>query len=119
MLNLATRVPIPDMRIIVTAILIQKDSGGNLAEILEKTAHIIRERFQLKRQIRVHTAQGRLTGWILAILPVVLGAGLYLLNPQHMSVLWTRPVGLKMLYGACTLTVVGILIIRRIVRIQV
>lgn len=119
MLNLATRVPIPDMRIVVTAILIQKESGGNLAEILEKTAHIIRERFQLKRQIRVHTAQGRLTGWILAILPVLLGIGLYLLNPEHMSVLWTRPAGLKMLYGALIMTVVGILIIRKIVRIQV
>src|ERR1700751_3587694 len=63
--NLAGRVPIDDVRIIVTAVLIQKESGGNLAEILEKAAYIIRDRFRLKRQIRVHTAQGRLTGWIL------------------------------------------------------
>jgi len=63
---------------------------NNLAEILEKAAHIIRDRFRLKRQIRVHTAQGRLTGWILAILPVVLGLGLYLVNPENMSLLWKR-----------------------------
>ena len=82
-MNLVTRVPIDDVRMIVTAILIQKESGGNLAEILEKAAHIIRDRFRLKRQIRVHTAQGRMTGWILSILPVVLGLVLYMVNPEH------------------------------------
>jgi tight adherence protein B len=119
MMNLAVRVPVDDVRIIVTAVLIQKESGGNLAEILEKTAHIIRERFRLKRQIRVHTAQGRLTGWILAILPVVLGLGIYLVNPGNMSLLWRRPVGLKMLYSAAIMTIVGALIIRKIVRVRV
>jgi tight adherence protein B len=119
MMNLAVRVPVDDMRIIVTAVLIQKESGGNLAEILEKTAHIIRERFRLKRQIRVHTAQGRLTGWILAILPVVLGLGIYLVNPGNMSLLWRRPIGLKMLYSAAILTIIGALIIRKIVRVRV
>ena len=103
----------------VTAILIQKESGGNLAEILEKVAHIIRERFRLKRQIRVHTAQGRLTGWILSILPVVLGLLLYLVNPDNMSLLWKRPIGVKMLYTATVMTIIGALIIRKIVRIRV
>src|SRR5713101_7356039 len=119
MQNLAGRVPIDDVRMMVTAILIQKESGGNLAEILEKVASIIRDRFRLKRQIRVHTAQGRLTGWILSILPVVLGLGLYLVNPENMSLLWKRPFGVKMLYTATVMTIIGALIIRKIVRVRV
>ena len=71
--NLVTRVPLQDLRIVVTAILIQKESGGNLAEVLDKASYLIRERFRLRRQVRVHTAQGRLTGWILSFLPLVLG----------------------------------------------
>ena len=67
----------------------------------------------------VHTAQGRLTGYILACLPIVLGVGLYLLNPNQMSLLWRRPIGLKMLYGSIISTTIGMLIIRKIVRIQV
>jgi tight adherence protein B len=119
MVNLAGRVPIHDVRIIVTAVLVQKESGGNLAEVLDKVASIIRERFRLKRQIQVHTAQGRLTGWILAVLPLVLGIGLYLLNPESMSVLWKNPTGLKLLYGAVVMTIIGALIIRKIVRVRV
>ena len=114
--NLADRVPIPDVQLIVAAVLIQKDSGGNLAEVLEKVAYIIRERFRLKRQIRVHTAQGRLTGWILSIMPVVLGFVLYLLDPERMAVLWRRPIGVKLLWGAVLMDMVGALIIRKIVR---
>jgi tight adherence protein B len=119
LLNLAYRVPIHDVQIIVTAILIQRESGGNLAEILDKTAHVIRERFRLKRQIRVHTAQGRLTGWILALLPPILAVIMYLMNPKHMSKLWGHPTGLKLIYFAVVMTIVGGLIIRKIVRIQV
>ena len=117
--NLITRVPLQDLRIVVTAILIQKESGGNLAEILDKASHVIRERFRLKRQVRVHTAQGRLTGWILTFLPVVLGLGLYLVNPETMSLLWKREIGIKLLYGATGMTVVGGLIIRKIVQMEV
>ena len=80
-----------------TAILIQKETGGNLAEVLDKCAHVIRERFRLKHEIRTKTAQGRLTGWVLSLLPVVLGVLLYLVNPEVISLLWTRPMGLKML----------------------
>ena len=119
MVNLATRVPIDDVRMIVTAILIQRESGGNLAEILEKVASIIRDRFRLKRQIRVFTAQGRLTGWILAILPVVLGVGLYFVSPDNMSLLWKRPVGVKLLWTASIMTLVGALIIRKIIRVRI
>jgi tight adherence protein B len=117
--NLATRVPLQDLKIVITAILIQKESGGNLAEVFDKTAYVIRERFRLKRQVRVHTAQGRLTGWILSLLPVVLGLGLYLINPESMSLLWTRPIGVKLLYLSGTMTITGALIIRKIVNMDV
>jgi tight adherence protein B len=100
-------------------VLIQKESGGNLAEILEKVASIIRDRFRLKRQIRVYTAQGRLTGWILSILPVVLGLGLYMVNPENMSLLWKRPVGVKLLWTATIMTTIGGLIIRKIIRVRI
>jgi tight adherence protein B len=117
--NLTTRVPMQDLRIVVTAIMIQKESGGNLAEVLDKTAYVIRERFRLKRQVMVHTAQGRLTGWILTCLPLVLGIGLYLINPKMMSVLWTRAIGVKLLWTAAGMTVLGGLIINHIVNMDV
>jgi tight adherence protein B len=119
MANLVARVPLQDMRIVSTAILIQRESGGNLAEVLDKAAYVIRERFRLKRQVRTHTAQGRLTGWILSFLPVVLGIVLYLLNPDTMSLLWKREIGIKLLYAAATMTVIGGLIIRKIVNMEV
>jgi tight adherence protein B len=119
MTNLAYRVPIHDIRIVVAAVLIQNESGGNLTEILENVAHLIREDFRLQGQIRVHTAQGRLTGWILTLVPPVLGVVLYMFHPEQMSVLWTRPAGRVMLYGSIVMTTIGALIIRKIVRIQV
>jgi tight adherence protein B len=117
--NLVTRVPLPDMRIVVSAILIQKESDGNLAEVLDKTAQIIRERFRIKNEIRVHTAQGRMTGWILSLLPVVLGFLIFFLNPDQVSMLWKRPQGVKLLYIANGMEVIGTLLIRKIVRIRV
>jgi tight adherence protein B len=117
--NLTTRIPLHDVRIVVTAILIQRESGGNLAEIFEKAAYLIRERFRLKRQVRIHTAQGRMTGWILSFLPLVLGIALYFVNPKYMSLLWTRAIGVKLLYTAAIMMVAGALIIRRIVRMEV
>lgn len=117
--NLADRMPLPDVKLLVAAVLIQKESGGNLAEILEKAAYIIRERFRLKRQIRVHTAQGRLTGWVLAFMPVILGGLLYLLDPERMSVLWSRPIGVKLLWTALIMDIIGALIIRKIIRARI
>jgi tight adherence protein B len=117
--NLATRVPLQDLKIVITAILIQKESGGNLAEVFDKAAYVIRERFRLKQQVRVHTAQGRLTGWILSFLPVALGIALYMINPANMSLLWTRPIGVKLLYLSAAMTITGALIIRKIVRMDV
>ncbi|HTM17651.1 MAG TPA: type II secretion system F family protein [Terracidiphilus sp.] len=117
--NLVTRVPIQDVKILATAILIQRESGGNLAEVLEKTAQVIRERFRLKRQVLTHTAQGRLTGWILTLLPIVLGVLLYMVNPDLMSMLWKKPMGVKLLYAAGTMIFIGGLIIRKIVNMDV
>jgi tight adherence protein B len=117
--NMVARVPVQDLRIVVTGILIQKESGGNLAEVLEKTAEVIRERFRLKRQVMTHTAQGRLTGVILTALPIVLGCALYFLNPDMMSLLWKREIGIKLLYAASAMIVVGGLIIRKIVNMEV
>jgi len=119
MMNLVTRVPIQPVRIIATVVLIQKETGGNLAEVLDKAAHVIRERFKLRRQVRVHTAQGRLSGWILAVLPVALGFLLYLINPEHFSLLWKRSLGLKMLYGGVIMNAIGFLIIRKIINIRI
>lgn len=117
--NLAVRVPIPDVRIVMTAILIQKETGGNLAEVLEKCAHVIRERFRLKREIRSKTAQGRLSGWVLALMPVILELLLYLIRPDIASLLWKKPVGVKMIYIGIVMITIGALIIRKIVRIRV
>lgn len=117
--NMVTRVPIQDVKIVSTAILIQRESGGNLAEVLEKTAQVIRERFRLKRQVMTHTAQGRLTGWILTLLPIVLGFLLYLVNPDLMSLLWKKPLGVKLLYAAGVMIFIGGMIIRKIVNMDV
>ena len=117
--NLVTRIPLQDVKIVCTAILIQRESGGNLAEVLEKTSQVIRERFRLKREVLTHTAQGRLTGWILTILPVVLGMVLYMVNPDLMSNLWKKELGIKLMYAAGIMIVIGGLIIRKIVNLDV
>lgn len=117
--NLISRVPLQDLKMVVTAILIQKESGGNLAEVLDKVAYVIRERFRLKRQVRVHTAQGRMTGWILSFLPIILGCALYLINPKGISLLWKRQLGIDLLYAAGIMNVIGALIIRKIVNMEV
>lgn len=117
--NLGTRMAVNDLQIFIAAVLIQKESGGNLAEVLEKVATTARERFRLRKQVQVHTAQGRMTGWILSILPVALGFAMYLVHPEGVSVLWTNPIGLKLLYTAIVMNVLGALAIRKIVRIRV
>ena len=117
--NLMQRVPVQDMKIVSTAIMIQKESGGNLAEVLDKASYVIRERFRLKKQIMVHTASGRMTGLILSLLPVVLGIAIYFVNPKMISILWQRPIGIKMLWGAAGLTAFGGFVIHKIVDIDV
>lgn len=117
--NLTTRVPLQDLKIVVTAILIQRESGGNLAEVLEKTAYVIRQRFRLRKQVMVHTAQGRLTGYILTILPIALGIALYVMNPDMISLLWKREIGIKLLIASGAMLTIGTLIIQKIVRMEV
>jgi tight adherence protein B len=117
--NMLDRVPLQDLKITSSAILIQKESGGNLAEVLDKTSHVIRERFRLKRQIMVHTAQGRLTGLVLTCLPIVLGIGIYFVDPGMISILWHRQIGIEMLWGAAGLIMLGGFVIYKIVNIDV
>lgn len=116
--SLGERVPLLDARFFVTAVLTQRDAGGNLSEVLDNLASVIRERFKVKRQIRVVTAHARITGWVLALLPPSLGLVLTLLAPGHMSLLWTDPTGIKMVVVALILQVVGTLIIRKLVDVE-
>jgi tight adherence protein B len=115
---LGDRVPLLDAKFFVTAVLTQREAGGNLAEVLDNLATVIRERFRVKRQVRVITAHARITGWVLAVLPVALAAILTLLSPQHMSLLWTDPTGIRMVVVALVLQITGTLIIRKLVDVE-
>jgi tight adherence protein B len=117
--NLLERVPLQDLRIAATAMLINKESGGNLAEVLDKTGHVIRDRFRLEQQIRVHTAQGRLTGVVLISLPAIMALILYTTNRPYLELLFTRSMGHRMMAGAAVMNVIGLLIIRKIVNIRI
>lgn len=114
--QLLGRVPSQDLRVLVTGILVQKDTGGNLVEILERILNVIRERIKLKGDIQTHTAQGRLTGWILCALPVILLALLNVIDPGYSSVLFNEPFGQKMLYAGVVLLLVGAFSINKIIR---
>ncbi|MBK5096535.1 MAG: type II secretion system F family protein [Gemmatimonadetes bacterium] len=119
LLGLADRIELVDVRIFVTAILVQRDVGGNLAEILDKISYTIRERFMIQRQIRVYSAQGRLTGYLLAALPILVGVLIYTLNSEYMSILFEEPIGRAMIAMAILLQLVGFFFIRRIVDIEI
>lgn len=119
MLNLSRRVPVSDLQFLVTAILVQKETGGNLAQILDKAAHVIRERVRVAGQMRIRTAQGRLTGWILVGLPFAIFLGMNFLNPGYGRVLFESPLGRKLVTFAAIMMVIGILLIRKIVNVKV
>jgi tight adherence protein B len=119
LLALADRVNLVDVRILVTAILIQREVGGNLAEILDNLSAVIRARFTIRRQIRVYTAQGRMTGYLLSVLPLFIFTILYMLNPQYMSILFTDPIGKIMIVVAITMQLMGFLWIRKIIKIEI
>jgi tight adherence protein B len=118
-LNLANRVPIEDVHFLATAILVQKETGGNLAEILDKAASIMRERMRLKGQLRIYTAQGRLSGWVLCLMPFAMFFMLTLLNPEYERQLWADPLGLHFIYAGLIMMAIGILIVRKIINIRV
>jgi tight adherence protein B len=117
--NLADRVPLVDMRFFVSALLIQKETGGNLAEILDNLAHVIRERFKVLGEIRVRTAQGRLTAVILIALPPSLLVFLNSASPEYVQVLITDPLGVTMLTVAVAMQVIGSFLLWRVVSIAV
>jgi tight adherence protein B len=117
--GLATRVPLLDVRFFVTAVLIQRDTGGNLSEILENLAYVVRERFKVQRQVRVYTAHGRFTGWVLTALPAGLALVLMVINPEHMGLLFTERMGQAMLTVAVVLQITGYLWIKKVIKIEV
>ena len=114
----AERIPVLDARFFVTAVLTQRETGGNLSEVLDNLAEVIRERFKVKRQVRVVSAHGRITGWVLGFLPPALALVLYLIAPDHIGLLVTDPLGFRMLMVGLALQVIGVLIIRRIVDVE-
>jgi len=117
--DFGARVPLLDARFFVTAVLTQRESGGNLAEVLDNLATLIRERFKVKRQVRTVSAHGRITGWVLSFLAPVLAAVLTLLAPQHMLLMIEDPIGVQMIFGAMVLQIIGVIAIRRIIDIEV
>ena len=117
--NLTLRVPLLDVRFFATAVLIQRETGGNLAEILENLAHVVRERFKILRQVRVYTAHGRFTGWVLMALPMFLGIALSFINPDHMNLLFRERMGQMMLMGGAVMQVIGYLWIKQVIKIEV
>jgi len=119
MLNLAERVPIVDVKFFVTAVLLQRETGGNLAEILDKLSYVVRERFKILRQVRVYTAHGRITMAILMCLPFVLTAAMATLSPGFMKPLFHDPIGHVMIAASLVMQTMGFFLIRRIIRIKV
>jgi tight adherence protein B len=114
----AERVPLLDAKFFVTAVMTQRESGGNLAEVLDNLASVIRDRFKVKRQIQVISAHGRITGLVLTAVPPSLGVLLFVMNPENMRLLFTDPLGIQMLIAALVLQITGALIIRQLVRIE-
>ncbi|RQT29246.1 type II secretion system F family protein [Burkholderia contaminans] len=119
LMNLATRVPVQDLRYFVIAVLIQRETGGNLAELLDCISALIRERFKLFDKVRVLSAEGRLSAWILGLLPFGTAAVMALLNREFLSVLWEDPAGIRMVGTMLVSMLFGLFWIRRIVRIRV
>jgi tight adherence protein B len=113
----ADRIPLIDARFFVTAVLTQRETGGNLGEVLDNLASVIRDRFRVKRQVRVLTAHGRITGWILAGMPPALATAMFFVAPEHMHMLISDPLGVQMIVGALTMQIIGTLIIRKLVDI--
>ena len=117
--QMADRVPVLDVRFFVTAVLIQRETGGNLSEILDNLAYVVRERFKIRRQVRTHTAHGRFTAFVLLSLPAVLAIALTLLNPEHMAPLFRERMGQMSLLTAMVMQAIGFVWIRKVIKIEV
>jgi len=114
----ARRVPLLDARFFVTAVLIQREAGGNLAEVLDNIATVIRDRFRVKRQIQVISAHARMTGWVLIGIPPALATALFIINPDHWQTLTGASLGIQLIIAAIVLQVTGSLIIRKMIQIE-
>ena len=116
--NLAARIPLTDLRYLVIAVVIQRESGGNLAEILGNISHIIRQRLALIAQVRVLSAEGRMSAWILGALPFVVAGVMSVGNPAYISVLWTDPAGVRLLWYGAGMLMLGVLWLRQLIHIR-
>jgi tight adherence protein B len=119
LVNLTERIPLVDVKFFVTAVMLQRETGGNLAEILDNLSYVIRERFKIQRQVRVYTAQGRLTMALLMGMPPIIVTIMLTLNPAFIRPLFTDPIGHTLLVAGIALQTVGYFVIRKIIRIQV
>ncbi len=117
--NLAVRVPLTDLRYMVIAVLIQRESGGNLAELLGSIGNIIRARLKLLARVRVLSAEGRLSAWILGLMPPAMALVMSVINPGYISVLWTDPAGVRLLWMSAGMVAMGVLWMRKVIRIRV
>jgi len=117
--NLALRVPLTDLRYLVIAVLIQRESGGNLAEVFSNISRLIRARLKLLSQVRVMSAEGRMSAWVLGLLPVGVMALMVLSNPAYVRVLWTDPIGVQLVWYALIVAACGVLWMRKLIRIRV
>ena len=117
--NLAARIPLTDLRYLVIAVLVQRESGGNLAEVLVSIARIIRARLKLLGQVRVLSAEGRMSAWVLGLMPVVMIGVMALVNPQYIRLLWTDPSGIKLLWYAAGMVTLGVVWMRNVIRIRI
>jgi len=119
LLNFTERVPLVDVKFFVTAVMLQRETGGNLAEILDNLSYMIRERFKIMRQVRVHTAQGRLTMMLLMGLPPIIVVSMQVLNPSFIHPLFADPIGHILVVAGITLQTIGYFVIRKVIQIQV
>jgi tight adherence protein B len=119
LMGMVDRIDLVDVRIFVTAVLVQREVGGNLSEILDNISDTIRSRFKIRRQLRTFTAQGRLSGIVVGAAPIVVGLAMYALNPEYIRVLFEHPLGRFMLTAAITLQIFGYLWIRKVVNIEI
>ena len=116
--GMARRVPVLDARFFVTAVLTQREAGGNLAEVLDNLSTVMRDRFKVQRQIRVVSAHGRITAWVLSLLPPALAAVLYVVSPQFMRVLVDDPLGVRLIVFAVVMQVIGTIVISKLVQVE-
>jgi tight adherence protein B len=117
--NLTERVPLTDLRYFVVAVLVQRESGGNLTEILDNLSRLLRERAKLLSRVKVLSAEGRMSAWILVIMPFALAAAMNLVNPKFMGLLWTDPIGIAIVKFMLILMAFGVLVMRQIIRIRI